>query len=131
RKAVAKRRVAAAGYPKGVDVELVLRRGPMYEPGALSRQDDLKKVGIQIKITLLDTAGFRDRIDKGDFQAYTALLGVPFDDPDLYYARLVCQAPFNLGHYCNPAFDTLFAQPCQTFEPPQRAAYPLQRGPTL
>ena len=57
----------------------------MYEPGALSRQDDLKKVGINLKITLLDTAGFRDRIEQGEFHAYTALLGVPFDDPDLYY----------------------------------------------
>src|SRR5215471_12983914 len=44
RRAEAKRLVADAGYAKSVDVELVLRRGPMYEPGALSRQDDLKKV---------------------------------------------------------------------------------------
>jgi peptide/nickel transport system substrate-binding protein len=121
RQAEAKRLVAAAGYPKGADVELVLRRGPMYEPGALSRQDDLKKVGINLKITLLDTAGFRDRIEQGEFQAYTALLGVPFDDPDLYYARLVCKTLFNLDHYCNPAFDTLFAQQSQTFETQQRA----------
>ena len=55
----------------------MLRRGPMYERGALSRQDDLKKVGINIKITLLDTAGFRDRHEKGDFQAYTVLSAVP------------------------------------------------------
>jgi peptide/nickel transport system substrate-binding protein len=48
RQAEAKRLVATAGYTKGVDVELVLRRGPMYEPGALSRQDDLKKVGINL-----------------------------------------------------------------------------------
>src|SRR5262249_4632224 len=68
RQAEAKRLVAEAGYATGVDVELVLRRGPMYEPGALSRQDDLKKVGINLKITLLDTAGFRDRIEKGNFQ---------------------------------------------------------------
>jgi peptide/nickel transport system substrate-binding protein len=126
RRAEATRLLAAAGYPHGVDVELVLRRGPMYEPGALSRQDDLKKVGLRLKITLLDTAGFRARIEQGDFQAYTALLGVPFDDPDLYYARLVCQTPFNLGHYCNPAFDALFAQQSQTFEPQHRAALTRQ-----
>ena len=75
RQAEAKRLLAEAGYAKGLDVELVLRRGPMYERGALSRQDDLKKVGINIKITLLDTAGFRDRTEKGDFQAYTVLSG--------------------------------------------------------
>jgi peptide/nickel transport system substrate-binding protein len=121
RQAEAKRLVAAAGYAKGVDVELVLRRGPLYEPGALSRQDDLKKVGIRLKITLLDTAGFRDRIEKGDFQAYTVLSGVAVDDPDLYYARLVCQSPSNLGKYCNAEFDQLFAAQSRTFEVEQRA----------
>jgi len=121
RQAAAKRLVAAAGYAKGVDVELVLRRGPMYEPGALSRQDDLKKVGINLKITLLDTAGFRDRIEQGAFQAYTVLSGVAVDEPDLYYARLVCQSPSNLGKYCNAEFDQLFAAQSRTFEVAKRA----------
>jgi peptide/nickel transport system substrate-binding protein len=121
RQAEAKRLVAEAGYAKGVDVEFVLRRGPMYEPGALSRQDDLKKVGINLKITLLDTAGFRDRIEKGAFQAYTVLSGVAVDDPDLYYARLVCQSPSNLGKYCNAEFDQLFAAQSRTFAVEKRA----------
>src|SRR5215471_5842783 len=126
RQAEAKQLLAEAGYATGVDVEFVLRRGPMYEPGALSRQDDLKKVGINLKITLLDTAGFRDRIEKGAFQAYTVLSGVAVDDPDLYYARLVCKTPFNLGHYCNAEFDQLFAAQSRTFEVEQRAAITRQ-----
>jgi peptide/nickel transport system substrate-binding protein len=121
RQAEAKRLVAEAGYARGVDVELVLRRGPLYERGALSRQDDLKKVGITIKITLLDTAGFRDRIEKGEFQAYTVLEAVQFDDPDQYYARLTCGSPSNLGKYCNPEVDKLFAEQSQTFDPKRRA----------
>ena len=121
RQAEATRLVGEAGYAHGVDVEAVVRRGPMYERAALSRQDDLQKVGIHMHITLLDTAGFRDRIEQGDFQAYTALSGVSFDDPDLYYARLVCHAPSNLGKYCNPVFDKLFAEQSQTFEPIKRA----------
>src|SRR2546427_2070101 len=108
RQAEAKRLVAEAGYAKGVDIELVLRRGPMYEPGALSRQDDLKKVGINIKLTLLDTAGFRDRNEKGDFQAFTVLSAVSIDEPDLYYARLGCNATSNFRKYCNPEFHKLF-----------------------
>src|SRR2546426_2908653 len=121
RQAEAKRLLAEAGYAKGVDVDFVVRRGPMYERGALSRQDDLKKVGINIKITLLDTAGYRDRTEKGDFQAYTVLSAVTFDDPDLYYARLVCTSPSNLGKYCNPEFDKLFQEQSQTFEVQKRA----------
>jgi peptide/nickel transport system substrate-binding protein len=121
RQAEAKRLLAEAGYAKGVDVELVLRRGPMYERGALSRQDDLKKVGINIKITLLDTAAFRDRTEKGDFQAFTVLNAVNIDDPYSYYARFMCDAPANLSKYCNPEFDKLFAEQSRTFEVQKRA----------
>src|SRR5438128_230899 len=121
RQAEAKRLLAEAGYAKGLDVELVLRRGPMYERGALSRQDDLKKVGINIKVTLLDTAGFLDRQKKGDFQAFTVLEAVGFDDPDPYYVRFTCNVPFNYGKYCNPEFDKLFAQQSRTFEVQKRA----------
>ena len=81
RQAEAKRLVAEAGYARGVDVELVLRRGPMYERGALSRQDDLKKVGINIKITMLDTAGFRDRIEAGGFSGLHGPGGGPVRRP--------------------------------------------------
>lgn len=117
----AKRLLAEAGYAKGLDVELVLRRGPLYERGALSRQDDLKKVGINIKITLLDTAGFRERTQKGDFHAYTVLSAVSFEEPDLYYGRLTCNSPSNLGKYCNQEFDKLFAQQSQIFDVQKRA----------
>jgi ABC-type transport system substrate-binding protein len=96
----------------------------MYERAALSRQDDLKQVGINMQTTLLDTAGFRNRIEQGNFQAYAVLSGVSFDDPDLYYARLVCKAPSNLGKYCNPDFDKLFVEQSQTFEPIKRADHP-------
>src|SRR5262249_7178872 len=46
-------------FPDGV--ELMLRRRPLYERGALSRQDDLRKIGINLKLTLLDTAALTDR----------------------------------------------------------------------
>jgi hypothetical protein len=59
---------------------------------------------------LLDTAGFRDRIEKRDFQAYTVLSAVRFDEPDLYYARLTCRSPSNLAQDCNPDIDKLFAE---------------------
>ena len=108
RQAEAKRLLAEAGYAQGLDVEFVVRRGPMYERGALSRQDDLKKVGINLKLALVDTAAFRDRTEKGDFQAYTVLSAVTIDEPDIYYARLVCNSTSNLAKYCNPEFDKLF-----------------------
>ncbi|MGE3536521.1 MAG: ABC transporter substrate-binding protein [Candidatus Tectimicrobiota bacterium] len=112
----AKKLLAEAGHGQGLDVELVLRRGPLYERGALSRQDDLKKAGINIKIVLLDTAAVRERYAKGDFQVYTVPASVQFDDPDLYYARFTCGATSNFGKYCNEEFDKLFEAQSQTFD---------------
>jgi peptide/nickel transport system substrate-binding protein len=121
RQAEAKRLLAEAGYAKGLDVQLMLRRGPLYERGALSRQDDLKKVGINLKIDLVDTATILDRQKKGDFEVYTAPAAVQFDDPDQYYARFTCQAVSNYGKYCNPEFDQLFAEQSRTFDEEKRA----------
>jgi peptide/nickel transport system substrate-binding protein len=121
RQAEAKRLLAEAGHAQGLDVEFLVRRGPMYERGALSRQDDLKKVGINLKLTLLDTAAFRDRNEKGDFQAYTTLNAVNIDDPVNYYSRFTCDTPANLSRYCNPEFDKLFAEQSRTFDVQKRA----------
>jgi peptide/nickel transport system substrate-binding protein len=121
REAEAKRLLAEAGHAKGLDVELMLRRGPLYERGALSRQDDLKKVGINLKIALVDTATNTDRQKKSDFEAYTAPAAVHMDDPDLYYARFTCDAPSNFGKYCNPEFDKLFDEQSRVFEVEKRA----------
>jgi peptide/nickel transport system substrate-binding protein len=121
RRAEARRLMAEAGYASGVTIEHVSRRGPLYERGALSRQDDLKKVGITMKINLVDTAVTRDRELKGDFHAVTSPASVYVDDPDLYYQRLVCNNPQNYGRYCNPEFDKLYDQQSRTFDVKKRA----------
>ena len=121
REAEAKRLLAEAGYAKGLDVELMLRRGPLYERGALSRQDDLKKVGVNLRLALLDTAAILDRQKKSDFEAYTAPAAVQMDDPDMYYARFTCNAVSNYGKFCSPEFDKLFAEQSRTFDDEKRA----------
>jgi peptide/nickel transport system substrate-binding protein len=121
REAEAKRLLAEAGYARGLDVELMLRRGPLYERGALSRQDDLKKVGINLKLALVDTAANSDRQKKSDFEANTAPASVHMDEPDLYYARFTCDAPSNYGKYCNPEFDKLFEEQSRIFDVDKRA----------
>ena len=49
------------------------------------------------------------------------LSAVTIDEPDLYYARLVCNSVSNLGKYCNPEFDKLFQEQSQTFDVQKRA----------
>ncbi len=120
RRAEARRLLAEAGHAKGLTVELLLRRGPLYERGALSRQDDLKKIGVTEKIVLLDTAAIRQRSLKGDFQVYTLPAATQWDDPDVYYGRLVCGNSSNTGRYCNPEFDKLFKAQSEEFDVKKR-----------
>jgi ABC-type transport system substrate-binding protein len=120
RRAEARRLLAEAGHAKGLTFELLLRRGPLYERGALSRQDDLKKIGVTEKIVILDTATIRGRTLKGDFQAYTAPSAVHFDDPDNFYGRLVCENESNTGRYCNGEFDKLYKAQSEAFDVAKR-----------
>jgi peptide/nickel transport system substrate-binding protein len=120
RRAEARRLLAEAGYPNGLDVDLMLRRGPLYERGALSRQDDLKKIGINVIIGVVDTPTLRKRERASDFTVYTAPSAVSVEEPDYYYARLVCNSPSNYGKYCNPEFDKLFTVQSQTLDPEKR-----------
>jgi ABC-type transport system substrate-binding protein len=121
RRAEAKRLLAEAGYPNGFDVDLMLRRGPLYERGALSRQDDLKKIGINLHIQTVDTATLRKRQRASDFAVHTSPSAVYVEEPDLYYGRLVCNFPQNYGKYCNPEFDRLYKLQSQTFDLEKRA----------
>ena len=75
RQAEAKRLLAEAGYAKGLDVEFVVRRGPMYERGALSRQDDLKKVGINLKTHPAGYGGLSRPRRKGGFSGLYGPVG--------------------------------------------------------
>jgi ABC-type transport system substrate-binding protein len=116
-----KRLLAEASYAMGLEVHLMLRRGPLYEHGALSPRDDLKKVGINLESDLVDTATHLDRQEEGDFAVYSAPASVQMGDPDLYYARFTCEAVSNYGRLCNSEFDKLFAEQSRTFDDEKRA----------
>jgi hypothetical protein len=80
-------------------------------------------------MTLLGTAGFRERTAKGYFRAYTVLSAVTIDEPDLSFGRLVCHFASNLGRYGNPPSDPLFQEQrvqLNTLQP--RRAYTAPAG---
>jgi ABC-type transport system substrate-binding protein len=109
----------------------VLRRGPLDERGALSRQDDLTKVGSNINRTRLETASCRARTHQGDFQASTVLSAVTSDAPDLYDGRLVGDFAAHVGQYWHPEFDTRFQAQSQTRDVEKRAEITRQMEPML
>jgi peptide/nickel transport system substrate-binding protein len=110
RRQAARRLLAEAGYPNGFKANLLVRTGPLYEAGAIANQEDLRKVGIDLTIQLLDFVAIRDRQERGDFDLYTVPSTTAIDDPDGYYSRFICANPLNYMGYCNPQFDRLFQE---------------------
>ena len=87
-------------------------------------QDSLKRLGVQLTITPLDTTTFFDRVLKGDFQA--AFMAWVIDaDPDpygLFHSTQKPPAGLNISSYSNPEVDRLLDQGRTTFDRERRAA---------
>ena len=112
RRAKAKELLTEAGFADGLQMELIQRRGPLYNRGAIANQADLKKAGINISIRLVDTATIGDVSRSGEFNIYTSPGSTLLDDPDGYWDRwLSTQSDtVNYSRYKSAKFDELFAK---------------------
>ena len=112
RRAKAKELLTEAGFADGLKLELIQRRGPLYNRGAIANQADLKKAGIDISIRLVDTATIGDVSRSGEFNIYTSPGSTLLDDPDGYWDRwLSTQSDVvNYSRYKSAKFDELFAK---------------------
>ena len=112
RRAKAKELLTEAGFADGLQLDLIQRRGPLYNRGAIANQADLKKAGIDISIRLVDTATIFDVASSGEFNIYTSPGSTLLDDPDGYWDRwLSTQSDVvNYSRYKSAKFDELFAK---------------------
>ncbi len=111
RRAKAKELLTEAGFGDGLQLELIQRRGPLYNRGAIANQADLKQAGIDISIRLVDTATIGDVSRSGEFNIYTSPGSTLLDDPDGYWARWVSTQSdtVNYSRYRKAEFDELYA----------------------
>lgn len=112
RQAKARDLIAQAGFPDGLDLELIQRRGPLYNRGAIANQADLKKGNINVSLRLVDTATIGDVARSGNYDIYTSPGSTLLDDPDGYWNWLLStqSTNVNLVRYNSPEFDRLYAE---------------------
>jgi len=116
--------LAEAGYPKGFKVILpaLTAHSLLLEMGKIG-QAQLRKVGIDVELQLLDGAAFNQQvIVKKDF-AITTMgdAGETRNDfDDAYYRAFFSQSPYNLARYSNPTVDAWLQEGRQTFDPEKR-----------
>jgi ABC-type transport system substrate-binding protein len=135
--AEAKRLLAAAGYPGGVDARtgqpLVIHLDTT--PGGIgnkSRLDWMRKqfdkIGVQLDVRSTDYNRFQDKIRRGDTQMYYFGWNADYPDPENFLFLLhgaqakVGKGGENASNYSNPEFDRLFERMKNMENSPARQA---------
>lgn len=99
---------------------------PLRQRTAVIIQERLKKIGIRMKIRVIEWSAFiNEFIDKKDFEA-TILgwtTGFDPDQYDIWHSSKTGPKELNFISYKNPAVDDLLEQGRRTFDQEQRKAY--------
>jgi peptide/nickel transport system substrate-binding protein len=128
--AKAKQLLAQAGYPNGLSIEyLGLPQYPELLKTGVTIADQLKAVGIDMKIKQVDVSVWFDAFSKGDYQITSAYQERTID-PDNFYALVIRSGgPINTTAYSNPQVDKLIDQAARaTDEGKRKELYTQVRG---
>lgn len=121
--AQAKQLLSAAGYPNGLDLELIYpgaSRGQIVISVDQLIQQQLKQVGINITLKNLDVPTYSGRVRAGDYQLDWETKAVE-GDPDMYtYLVFHSKSLGNYGGINDPDLDTLLVAQRQELDPAKR-----------
>jgi peptide/nickel transport system substrate-binding protein len=107
--AKSKQLITEAGYPTGVDINLLTStRQPEQRIAEIVKQM-WDTVGIRTSLDVMETLATRAKVQAKDFDVYFWRQGAS-PDPDLQSRMLVCGRPSNWSNYCNPEVDKCMAE---------------------
>lgn len=107
----ARRLMAQAGYGPGrpLKVKVSTRNIATYRDPAVILIDQLKQIGIEGELEVIDTAVYYNRVFKKDYAVALNLTGTAVDDPDVaFFEGYACGSLRNLNGYCNPEMTKQF-----------------------
>ena len=115
----AKKLLAEAGYPNGIDVEIICRPQPAWELLAVQTMvEQWKEAGIRVKINVMPSTQYWEVWTKVPF-GFTTWAHRPLGIMSLALAYR-SGGPWNESKYSNPEFDRLLSQAEGTLDVPSR-----------
>ena len=118
----AKQLLAEAGYPNGLKIELFQFQYTIYMAMAQVLLDQLRKIGIEGTIKVVDRAPYFKMMRVGEYAISCGGLSERFDWDDAYYSYFHSSeiGKYNWARYNNPEIDKLVAQGRSTWEMEER-----------
>ena len=118
-RAEAKKLLAEAGYPNGFDMTMTVRKGS--EDLAVYVTDQIKQIGINAPMKILDSGPAYDAAVKREFDILPWGHGAALDDPDAHYTELyLCGAPRDYSGMCDQKVTQLFEKQSVELDPEKR-----------
>lgn len=121
----AKALLAEAGYPDGFDVEIITSTQLAFEQVKFAEmlQNDLRQIGINLKISDVDNAGYNATYRNRTYALQTHNFGRANKDPaSLFGTATVWKAEGNTQRYSNPEYARLTEEAASTLDPAARKA---------
>ena len=117
----AKKLLAEAGYPKGFELELIYKKGGLYEPITLEVANCWKKV-VDVKVKLVPDTIF-GKVLKQEGKQHVGHWGMTCYDPSLWADFYVTGSSRQASHYSNPKLDEVISRALQALDEKEAQKY--------
>ena len=124
----AKQLLSAAGVTTPLEASATTRTD--FQPFGEFTKDQLAKIGINVKLTLADTATAQPVLIRGDFDIGPWSIGINVDDPDATFSEIaIRQAARNWSRVYDDQIDQLYEKQSSTndFEERKKLVQELER----
>jgi peptide/nickel transport system substrate-binding protein len=124
-----KQLLADAGYPNGFDLEMIITERDDYRQQMIIMQENLKKIGINLKLNLVDHTYYHSQIVK-DVNPLIAFGEIAYPNTEIFMNRFFQSSAIrNFSNWYSDEFDQLMVQVAESpsFEERERLLIKAQQ----
>ncbi|MBI2910225.1 MAG: ABC transporter substrate-binding protein [Chloroflexi bacterium] len=128
--AEAKRLISEAGYAGGIKMTVLTRNLQQLERASLSVKDQLAQIGIDLTVSVRDSATTFDLLYKRNYDIAVFSGSASFDDPDQVFGQqFISGVPRNFSDITDERIDKWFDEQARTLDPVRRrqTVFEMQR----